>query len=130
MENKVNEPTSLRPGGERVLNAPLVKMDLDKYMEQIKSEKTWKEGALNSITIFKSSAMRIVLIGMRKAAILKEHSADAVISVQLLKGNIRFLTEKENIILTQGQMIALHDNLPHSVDALEESFFLLTLATK
>jgi len=38
MENKSNEATALRPEGDRVLNAPLVEMDLNKFMQQIKAD--------------------------------------------------------------------------------------------
>jgi quercetin dioxygenase-like cupin family protein len=126
MENKYNEATPLRPEGDRVLNAPLVEMDLNQFISQVKEEATWADSDKNSITIFKSAKLTIVLIGLHKDAELKTHTADGDITVQVLEGKIQFFTEAQNTYLQKGQMIALHANIPHSVLAKEESFFLLT----
>lgn len=130
MEKKSNDATPQRPEGERTLDAPLVEMNLFEFMEQIKSEPTWTDSDRNSITIFKSDAMRIVLIGLHKNAELKPHKANGTISVQVLEGKIEFTTEDKRTYMEKGQMIALHENLIHGVKALTESFFLLTLLTK
>lgn len=127
MENKSNEATPQRPEGERTLNAPLVEMDLFEFIKQIKDESTWTDSDRNSITIFKSDAMRIVLIGLHENAELKPHKANGTISVQVLEGKIEFTTEHQSTQIEKGQMIALQQNLTHSVKALTESFFLLTL---
>lgn len=128
MENKSNESTFQRPEGNRVLNAQLVEMDLNKFIDQIKNETTWKTGDRNSLTIFKSETMRIVLMGLHENAELKSHKANGVISVQTLEGKINFTTQHQSIIIEKGQMIALEENILHSVTAIKESFFLLTLA--
>ena len=46
MKNKSNQSTSQRPEGDRILNAQLVEMDLNKFIEQIKNEPTWKTSCL------------------------------------------------------------------------------------
>lgn len=127
MENKYNESTSLRPDGDRVLNAPLVEMDLHHFIGQLKLETTWQESNHNSITIFKSGYMTMVLMGMHEHAELKKHTAKGNITVQVIAGNIRFATDQQTVLLTKGQMVALQANIPHSVFAMEESFFLLTM---
>src|SRR5690625_6166798 len=77
MEEKKNESTSLRPEGERFLNASLVEMDIEKYIDQLKEEVTWKASGSNSITLFKSDALRIVLIGLHKdAERSEEHTSE------------------------------------------------------
>lgn len=128
MENKFNDATPQRPEGERILNAPLVEMNLNEFMEQIKSETTWSDSDRNAVTIFKSETMRIVLIGLHENAALKPHKANGVISVHVLEGKIEFTTEQQSAVMEKGQMIALQENITHSVKALTKSFFLLTLA--
>lgn len=128
MEEKMNESTPQRPEGERMVNAPLVGIDLPKFMEQIKTETAWLNGPRNAITVFKSDHLRIVLIALHSGAELPTHAADGMISVQVLEGRLRFGTEEESVPLDKGQMVALHKGIPHSVLALEESMFLLTLA--
>ncbi len=127
MENKSNEATPQRPEGDRMLNAPLVEMDLNKFITQIKKETTWSESDHNSITIFKSDSLRIVLLGLHENAELKTHTANGIISVQVQEGSISFTAEQQTVVLEKGQMIALNEKIPHSVLAIKESFFLLTL---
>ncbi|CAN5625356.1 hypothetical protein BH10BAC5_BH10BAC5_03180 [soil metagenome] len=128
MENKSNDATSQRPEGNRLLDAQLVEMSLYEFIEQLKKETSWADSDRNSITIFKSDTMRIVLIGLHENAELKEHKANGVISVQVLEGKVNFITEQKSSLIEKGHMIALHENILHSVKALTESFFLLTLA--
>lgn len=128
MENKSTDATPQRPDGERILNAPFVEMNLNKFIEQIKTETTWTDSDRNSVTIFKSETMRIVLIGLHENAELIAHEAGGVISVQVLEGKINFITEQQSSLMEKGQMIALQENITHSVIALTDSFFLLTLS--
>ncbi|MET3731984.1 hypothetical protein [Moheibacter stercoris] len=128
MESKSNDETPQRPDSERLLNAPLVEMNLQEVIKQIKSETTWIDSDRNAVTLFKSETMRIVLIGLHENAELKPHKANGVISVQVIEGNIEFTAEDQITSLEKRQMIALQENIIHSVKALTESFFLLTLA--
>jgi quercetin dioxygenase-like cupin family protein len=45
-----------------------------------------------------------------------------------LKGILNFTTEQQVTELEKGQMLTLKKLIPHSVLALKESFFLLTIA--
>ena len=128
MENKSSGSTPQRPDGTRLLDASLVRMDLNQFIDQIKKEENWLSGDKNSITVYKSETLRIVLIGLHKDAELRKHTAIGTISVQVLEGKIEFSTEEETIQLAKGEMIALHKKIPHQVLALEESLFLLTVA--
>ena len=128
MEDKANEATPLRPEGDRVLNAPLVEMNLTNLIAQVKQEKTWGDSDRNSITIFKSDTIRLLLMGLHQGAELKPHTAKGEITVQVIEGKINFNTKQHSALLEKGQMVALQANIEHSVVALTETFFLLTLA--
>ena len=129
MENKFNESTTQRPQGDRTIDAPLVTIDLPSFARQIRKEQSWKDSDRNAITVFKTDGMRIVLIALHKDAEMKTHRADGIINIQILEGSILFTTEKQSVELAQGEMLALHENIPHGVLAKEESIFLLTLNT-
>lgn len=128
MENKANKATPQRPEGDRIINADLLELDLNKLIAQIKNEPTWQTSERNTMTIFKSDSMRILLIGLHKNGELKTHTANGIISVQVLQGNIQFTAEQTRATLDKGQMLTLQANIPHSVLGLEESFFIVTLA--
>jgi len=129
METKSTDPTSQRPDGNRMVDAPMVSIDLNLFTEQIKTEEIWKSSDRNAITVFKTDTMSIVLIALHKNAELKKHTAAGLISVQVLEGQIMFTTDELAVELNKGQMITLHEHIPHAVLAKEESIFLLTLAS-
>ena len=129
MDEKFNEATKQRPQGERIMDAALVTIDLRSFTKQIREEKSWKDNDRNAITLFKTDGMRIVLIGLHKDAEMIKHTADGMISIQVIEGQIQFTTEEQSVELASGQMLTLHENIPHSVLAKEETIFLLTLTT-
>lgn len=129
MEAKHNESTELRPEGGRIMDAPLVSMNIPDFVRQIKTEAAWKKNDRNAITIYKTEGMRIVLIALHEDAVIATHTANGVISVQVLDGEIVFNTDRQSAVLKKGEMIALHKGEPHSVAAAKESVFLLTLAS-
>ena len=129
MNEKFNDSTNQRPQGERIIDAALVTIDLRNFTKQIREEKAWKESDRNAITVFKTDGMRIVLLALHKDAEMIKHTADGIISIQVMEGKILFKTEEQSIELGSGQMLALHENIPHSVVAMEETIFLLTLTT-
>ena len=129
MEEKYNEATPQRPEGDRPVDAALVTIDLPLFMEQIKQESPWKQSNRNAITVFKTNGLRIVLIALHEGAEMARHTADGIISVQVLEGQLQFNTDWQTVELSKGQMLALHECIPHSVLAIKETVFLLTLTT-
>ena len=129
MEEKHNDSTSQRPEGGRMIDGQLVSIDLPSFIERVKEEKMWKDGRRNAITVFKTNGLRIVLIALHQGSEMARHIADGIISVQVLEGLIQFNTDDQSVGLGKGQMLALHERIPHGVKALQESVFLLTLAT-
>ncbi len=128
MSERSSEPTPQRPAGQRILDAPMVTMDLDKLSIQIRQEQAWKDKDRNAMTIFNNQSMSIVLMALHEGAELKTHTAAGIISVQVLEGKIRFATAEETVERKKGEMLTLHEKIPHSVLALEETVFLLTHA--
>lgn len=127
MKEKYTDATPQRPEGDRSIDASLVSIDLPLYMEQIKQEPSWKTGKQNAITVFKTNGLRILLIALHEGTEIAKHTAEGIISIQVLEGHIKFTTDQQSLELTNGQMLALHERIPHSVLAIKEAMFLLTL---
>ncbi len=129
MKEKYNEATTQRPEGDRIVDAEMVVIDLPQFIKQIRQETAWKESDRNAITVFKTNGLRIVLIALHNGAEMVRHTAQGIISVQVLEGKIQFNTDQQSVELSKGQMLALHEGIPHNVVAVEETIFLLTLTT-
>jgi quercetin dioxygenase-like cupin family protein len=105
----------------------LVQFDLAGEMTDSERKKPWPSGHYAK-TLFKKSDLRIVLISMEKAAQMKEHHADGTLSVQVLKGTIRFTVKGKAYDLRTGNMLTLAASIKHEVEAVEDSAFLLTIS--
>jgi quercetin dioxygenase-like cupin family protein len=105
----------------------VAQFDLSREMTDSDAKKPW-QGGHYARTLFKKSDFRVVLISMAPGARLKEHHADGAISVQVLKGSIRFTTQRKAHDLKQGNVLILGASIKHDVEALEDSAFLLTIA--
>ncbi len=128
MDNTTIDATHNRPEGDRQIDSPVLLINLPEFIEQIKDEKAWDKNDRNAITIYKTAGMRIVLIALHEDAVIAEHTANGVISIQVFEGEIIFTAVNQSLVLKKGQMVSLHKGEPHSVAATKESVFLLTIA--
>ncbi|MCP2045511.1 cupin domain-containing protein [Pontibacter sp. HSC-36F09] len=106
----------------------LLTTDLTTLAHELKGEENWQKIGRGSRTIFKSETLRIVLNVMQAGSEIKPHQAPGPISVQVVEGRIRFITEEQSVELAKGQMLTLQAHVRHSVEALEEAAFLLTVS--
>jgi quercetin dioxygenase-like cupin family protein len=109
------------------LESPILSFDLSGEIERLRGENAW-QGGRNSKTLVKHSDFRVVLTVLKSNARLHEHKAAGRISVQAVAGHIRMHVQDKVFDLPAGHLLALERALPHDVEALEDSAFLLTIA--
>jgi len=110
-----------------ILSAPLLNFDLDREIEQLKSEARWQSGH-TAKTLVKYADFRVVLVAIKSGGRLVEHRTEGRISVHTLVGNIRFRTADQAHELPAGHMLTLEREIPHEVEGIVDSAFLLTIA--
>lgn len=127
MDPTVKSPVhsgALRPPGP--LDDPMLTFDLKAEIERLRGENAW-QGGRDSKTLVKHADFRIVLTVLQSGARLHEHKAAGPISVQAVAGHIRMHVGGKIFDLPAGHLLALERALPHDVEALEDSAFLLTI---
>jgi quercetin dioxygenase-like cupin family protein len=125
MEIKRNEATLNRPEGDRVLDAPYVFMNLDKFIKQIKDEEAWEKSDRNSITIFKTDEVTTVLTCLHKGAAIKDNTIDGLFQVLVLDGKVRITTQDGDAEIRENEMVTFHPNVYHNIEAVKKSTLLL-----
>lgn len=110
-----------------ILSAPLLTFDLDGEIQQLESEGRWQSGH-TAKTLAKYPDFRVVLIVMKSGGRLEKHQTEGRISIQTLKGRIRFSTAERSVELAPGQILTLEHDIPHDVEGMIDSAFLLTIA--
>ncbi len=104
-----------------------VEFDFPAEIEKLKKEPAWQRGR-NAKTIAKYPDLRVVLTIVRAGTRLREHHAGGRISVQTLAGHIRMHALDRTFDLGAGQALVLDRAVPHDVEAVQDSAFLLTIA--
>ncbi|MEQ1760684.1 MAG: cupin domain-containing protein [Vicinamibacterales bacterium] len=106
---------------------PFLEFDLPAEVHRLHAETTWSTGQ-NARTLIKYDDLRVVLIALQAKASLPEHKTEGRISIHVLSGHIQVRAAGRTYRLRPGGLLALDRGLPHDVEALEESAFLLTVA--
>lgn len=91
----------------------------------------WKDENFNGIKVvklFEGSGSKEIRINLQKGHEMKEHQAPGAIMVQVLSGKIKFSVGSDVQILNSLDMIALDANIPHALNALEDSIIRLSLS--
>jgi len=112
---------------DRALDLPLMSFATEQEIAKLKTSDQWRRESRAALTLVKTGAVTIVLVALHAGAILKEHHAEGAITVAVLEGAIRFKACGEERVLHRGGLLALGAALPHEVEALEESAFVLTV---
>lgn len=130
MSTRYNDSTINRPWGERPVDAPLVPIDIHGFTQQLMQEKAWQENDRNAITVFKTDKLTVVISALHKGAEMKPGNVEGtgVMTLHILDGSVQFNANNEDIKLSRGQMVALHEHIPYTAIALEETVCLITMA--
>lgn len=109
------------------MGTPFLEFDLAGELAQLAREPQPISGH-TAKTLVKYDDFRIVLIALRAGARIPGHQAEGRISVHTIRGHIRIRAIERTFDLPVGSLLALDRRLPHDVEALEDSAFLLSIA--
>jgi len=104
----------------------LMEFDLPAELHRLHAETTWSTGQ-NARTLIKYDDFRVVLTAAQAGVRIPEHKTDGRISVHVLSGHIQLRASGRTFSLRPGGLLAIDHGVPHELEALEESTFLLTI---
>ena len=108
---------------------PLLQIDLEREVEQLRQEDSWqRETGRSSKTLEKYPDFIIVLILMNSGTRMRQHKAEGRISIQQLKGQVCIHLDHRKVKMSAGHLLVLDCGVLHDVEALEESALLLTIS--
>lgn len=125
METKYNEATLNRPDGTRIIDAPFVFMDLEKYSQQLKQENAWRKSDRNSITVYKTNEFTMLLTMLQKDAVILDNLVGGHVTAQVLEGAIEFTVETGSLQVIAKQVITIHPGIMHTIKAVKDSLLLI-----
>ena len=119
-------PHQRRPHPQQMA-APFLEFDLASEIEDLQLEPEWHTGQ-NGKTLVKYDNVRVVLTAMRAHKRMPEHQTEGRVTLQTVVGRILVRAQGRTFDLPPGRLLVLDQGIPHDVEALEESAFLLTIA--
>lgn len=81
-------------------------------------------------TLIKTPHFEVIRMVLPAGKVISEHKAPGEIIVQCLEGSFTFTTMGEPKNLRAGDMLFLGAGEPHSLEASEDSSFLLTIVAR
>ena len=106
-------------------DAVLARHSLPEKSEQLQPRDD--EAGRRAEILVKEDDLRVTLVTMRTGVQLDEHAVPVSISIQVLSGRFEVIYDGQSDTLGAGGLIALRKNVPHTVRAVEDGAFLLTL---
>ncbi|MBJ7607815.1 MAG: cupin domain-containing protein [Candidatus Dormibacteraeota bacterium] len=111
----------------RSLSANVIALDWHEEIGALRSSASYASADHSARTLAKHPAMRLVLVAMKSGGRMEEHHTDSAITVQCLEGRLHFEVGGATHDLVPGHFLVVTERLPHSVVAIEECAFLLTI---
>ena len=121
-------PLDARHEQDRHLDAPLLRLDLAHELEELRASDSFERAGHHGKTIVKHPDLRVVLIAFQAGGRILEHQTPERISIQTLEGHVRVRSGGQEVDLPKGCLLAIDRNVPHEVQADEDSAVLLTLS--
>ena len=126
MSIKINDATSNRPEGHRLIDAPAVQVNFTDFVKQLKEEKAWETSDRNAITVFKTQGVTVVITALHKGASLTDLQVDGLLMLQLMEGTVTVYHEGATVKLNNLEMLILHAATASCITADQECVLQLS----
>lgn len=117
----------LRQHPEDRLAEPIQLIDLPGVAAGLRSEPHGSVAGHRQIAIVRHGPVTVILFAFEAGGVLKEHSAEGVVTIQVLKGRLHLVVGGDSREAGPGQLVALAPGVMHSVRAPVASEMLLTV---
>ena len=108
---------------------PRLHFNVQEEAHELLAQESWRNGAeRSSKTLVKYSDLRLVLVAMKAGTLIQEHRTEGPVSIHCIRGRLRVAAQNQIVDLPVGDLLALDCAVPHRVEAMEESVFLLTIS--
>jgi quercetin dioxygenase-like cupin family protein len=111
-------PSDRFAGAERALDLPAA-------LRALRAEPRSGTNGHQQITLLHHGPVRLVLYAFEPGGLIPEHEVPGWITIHVLRGSLNVRTPDARHTLRTGQILALAPDVPHDVDATEETDMLL-----
>lgn len=99
--------------------------------EDLRNEGEYQRNGVSAVTLARDSHMTVLLVALRKGAVMREHKAPSAGTAVFLAGRAHFVigtgADAERTPMGPGTVAAFSADLPHAVEGEEDSLYLVTI---
>jgi quercetin dioxygenase-like cupin family protein len=110
------------------VSGDVMQMDLDAERASILEAARSAPVGHTAKTLVKDGPIRVVLVGLKSGATLREHKAEGPVTIQALQGEALVSSGSDKETLSVGSLLVFGADIPHTVDASSDCVLLLTIA--
>lgn len=107
---------------------PYLESDILTQLDALRAEPGWQAGH-SARTLVKYAGLRIVLIAMKAGSRIPAHQTEGPIAIQALHGHIRVHADGRTFDVPARGLLTLGERVRHDVEAVDDSGFLLSIAS-
>ena len=97
-------------------------------VEDLRREDEYVRSGVSAVTLARDEHVTLLLVALRKGAVMREHRAPSAAMVVLLAGRAQFLAgDGERSDLESGSVAVFSADIPHAVEALEDAAYLVII---
>ena len=104
--------------------------DVNAIDRDLRQEDAYTRTGHTARTLVRERDLRVVQVAMKAGSRIAQHRADETATVHVLIGHLRLRLPSGVVDLAAGQFLLLERGVPHDVEAVAETRFLLTLGWK
>jgi quercetin dioxygenase-like cupin family protein len=96
--------------------------------EDLQQQDEYARSGVAAVTLARDEHATLVLVALRKGAVMREHRAPSAATVVLLGGRVRFVDgDGAGTELEPGALATFSADLRHAVEALEDAVYLVII---
>ena len=103
--------------------------DLPAIIEDLRHGQNWISGEVSTLLLLNSPSIKVLLTLLHEGTEVISYMANDSITFQVLEGSLIIHLRNESIVLHEGELLTLDENIKYSFDTIEETAFLLTLVS-
>jgi quercetin dioxygenase-like cupin family protein len=120
-DERLRPPPSVRTRG------PEIALDLGATAKALREESHPARDGHRQIGLLHQEHIRVVLFAFERGGMLYKHQAPGLVTIHVLSGRVRVSTSVTTHELSSGHILVLERDVPHDVEAPEQSDILLTV---
>ena len=96
-------------------------------VKKLKNSPNWSKGDLDAIVILKRPDKQIVITALHSGTEINSFQSGDSVTFHIIEGKLAFHTQKQSVILNEGQLFTLCEKLKYKLISREDTVFMLTI---